>query len=241
MTGPSASARVDVLYVEDDEAWAGLVQLWLKARGMNVRCMRSGAEMLRYLDGCAVLPRCLLLDLSLGDTHGLTLCDHVKRSPRLQSLPVIVLTARDIKATEVLAHYALYRVQKDAKTEAELISVIKSVLNQQGRAQGVIDAGDLHLEPVERIVFRAGKRIARLSPGHYSALSLLMRSSPIPVPDDALYASFLSRHSYDIEDHENAARQVLRNYVSALRKNLGRAIGDRIVRAEAGYFYILYG
>ncbi len=239
MSAPSTPPRIDVLHVEDDDSWAGLVQHWLAQRGMNVRRMRSAAEMRSYLSECPVLPRCLLLDLSLEDGDGLSLCDHVKRSSRLQSLPIIVLTARSIRATDVLTHHALYRVEKDTNTETELISVIETVLDQQGRSQGVIDAGDLRLEPSDRRVYLVGKDIAQLTPGQFAALSLLVRTSPIPVTDERLYAAFLSRHSYDVFDHEHAARLVLRNYVSLLRKKLNKKIGERIVRAEAGYFYLV--
>lgn len=233
--------RADVLHVEDDDAWAGLVRHWLSDRGLIVRRLKSGSEMRRYLSTCPILPRCLLLDLTLGDDNGLTLCDHVKSSPRLQSLPVVILTGRKISAVEILSRHALYRVEKGAKTEAELPAVIESILTQQGRDQGVIDAGDLRLEPHERKVFVGGNEVARLAPGPFSALCLLARSSPIPVEDDALYAAFLTRSSYRSPDHEFAVVHVLRNYVSMLRQQLGKTIGARIERADAGYFYIPHG
>lgn len=241
MPEASNKARIDVLHVEDDDAWAGLVKVWLTARGLRVRRIKSGSEMRVYLSTCSPLPRCLLLDLSLGDADGLSLCDHVKRSPRLQILPVVILTARDIRAADVLARRALYRVEKGTKTEDELAAVIESILTQQERDQGVIDAGDLRVEPRERKVFLGGKEIAQLTPGPFTALSLLVRSSPIAVSDDALYAAFLSRHSYRTSDHELAEHRVLRNYVSLLRRELGGTVGERIVRAEAGYFYIPTG
>lgn len=238
MPDPSNKPRIDVLHVEDDDSWAGLVQHWLQARGLTVQRMRSGTEMRRHLSTCSPLPRCLLLDLALGDDDGLTLCDHVKQSPRLQILPVVILTARSILPVDVLKRRALYRVEKGTKTEDELAAVIESILTQQDRDQGVIDAGDLRLDPHERKVFLRGKEIARLAPGPFSALCLLVRSSPIPVADGAFYAAFLSRHAYHTPDHEIAEHHVLRNYVSLLRKELGKTAGDRIVRAEAGYFYI---
>jgi DNA-binding response OmpR family regulator len=241
MPKPPLEPRVDVLHVEDDDSWAGLVNHWLTARGLTVQRMRSGREMRVHLSVCPSLPRCLLLDLSLGDDDGLTLCDHVKRSPRLQRLPVVVLTARDIRAADVLNRSALYRVEKGTKTEDELAAVILSILTQQDRDRGVIDAGDLRLEPNGRKVFQAGKEIAALHPGPFSALCLLARSSPIPVEDQDLYRAFLSRHPYQTPDHEFAVQHVLRNNVSLLRRVLGKEVGERIVRAESGYFYIAHG
>lgn len=241
MLQPPATGSIDVLHVEDDDAWAGLVQAWLNNRGMRVQRLRSGTEARRFLGTCTELPRCLLFDLGLGDDNGLALCDHVKGSPRLQSIPVIILTARPIPAIDVLAHHAVYRVEKGTKTEDELSAAVESILLQHGRSQGVIDAGDLHLDPVERKVMLRGKEIARLAPGPFSAFYLLVRSSPIPVEDNALYSAFLSRHSYNSPDHELAVRHVLRNYVSRLRRDLGSIVGSRITHAQAGYFYIPIG
>lgn len=241
MPKPPPESRVDVLHVEDDDAWAGLVKHWLAARGLTVQRMRSGSEMRAHLSVCLSLPRCLLLDLSLGDDDGLTLCDHVKRSPRLQGLPVVVLTARDIRAADVLKRSALYRIEKGTNTEDELAAVILSILTQQERDRGVIDAGDLRLDPRDNAVFLAGKELARLPHGPFAALSALTRSSPLTIADQDLYRAFLSRHPYQTPDHELAVKHVLRNNISLLRRVLGKEVGRRILRAESGYFYVPHG
>lgn len=237
MPSPPNPPRVDVLHVEDDDAWAGLVRHWLKSRGLTVHHERTGMDMRLYL-GNNPLPRCLILDLSLGDSDGLTQCDYVKASPGLQSLPIVVLTARDINPAEVLKRRALYRVEKGVKTEEELTALIGSILFQQEHDRGVIESNNLRVEPELRRVLLGGKEIARLGAGPFSALSLLLRSSPVPVSDGALYAAFLSRHAYQTSDHELAEHHVLRNYVSLLRKELGKPVGDRIIRADAGYYYV---
>ncbi len=238
MTEADNNRRIDVLHVEDDDSWAGLVKHWLASRGLTVQRMRSATEMRDHLSTCSPLPRCLLLDLILKDGDGLTLCDYVKRSPRLQSLPIVILTGRSIHATDVLKRLALYRVEKGTKTEGELVAAIKSILTQQERDRGVIDAGDLRVDPHGNKVFLAGKEIASLHPGPFTALCVLARSAPMPVDDQVLYQAFLSRHAYHTPDHDLAVPQVLRNNVSQLRRALGKTVGNRIERAEAGYFYI---
>lgn len=241
MLNPALEPRVDVLHVEDDDDYAALVRLWLRARGLSVQRVKTGLEMRRHLNDFPVLPRCLLLDLGLSDGDGLTQCDYAKCSPRLQILPVVILTARDIPAADVLKRKALYRVEKGRNTEDELPAAILSILTQGERDRGVIDAGDLHLDPSENTVFLEGKEHARLPHGPFAALSLLARSSPIPVEDQALYQAFLTRHPYHTPDHDLAVPLVLRNNVSQLRRMLGKTIGGRIERAEAGYFYIPCG
>lgn len=241
MLNSSLKRCIDVLHVEDDDSWGRLVKIWLQEHGLTVKRVRTGWEMRVYLSECPSLPRCLLLDLGLRDGDGLTQCDFVKNSPRLQSLPIVILTARDIPATDVLKHKALYRVEKGRNTEGELPAAILSILTQGERDRGVIDAGDLHLEPRENTVFLEGKEVAHLPHGHFTALSLLARSSPIPVDDQTLYRAFLTRHPYHTADHELAVQQVLRNNVSTLRRLLGKELGRRIDRAEAGYYYIPQG
>lgn len=241
MLNPSLERRIDVLHVEDDDSWGRLVKLWLLERGLTVKRVRTGWEMRLYLSGCRFLPRCLLLDLNLSDGDGLTQCDYVKTSPRLQSLPIVILTARDIPAADVLKHKALYRVEKGRNTEGELPAAILSILTQGERDRGVIDVGDLHLDPHENTVFLEGKEAARLPHGPFAALSLLARNSPSPVQDHALYTAFLTRHPYHTADHELAVQQVLRNNISTLRRLLGKELGGRIDRAEAGYYYIPHG
>lgn len=238
MTEAESKRRIDVLHVEDDDAWAGLVKHWLASRNLSVRRMRSATEMREHLSTCCTLPRCLLLDLTLKDGDGLTLCDYVKSSPRLQSLPIVILTGRAIPATDVLKRLALYRVEKGTKTEDELVAAIVSILTQQERDRGVIDAGDLRVDPIGNKVFLAGNEIASLHSGPFTALCALARSAPIPVEDHVLYQAFLTRHPYHTPDHDLAVAQVLRNNISQLRRVLGKTIGDRIERAETGYFYI---
>lgn len=232
-----AKTRVDVLHVEDDAAWTRLVQRWLTKHGLTVHHVPTGSKLLEFLDSTPVLPRCLLLDIVLRDGDGLDLCDRIKRSPRLQSLPIIVLTGINIDPVEVLKHQALYRVEKGMKAADELVAVIDSILTQQRRDQGVVDAGDVRLDPTKGTVYLKGEQIARLAPGPFSAFSLLTQSAPGCVEDDLLYRAFLSRRSYKSLDHELTVRHVLRNYVSLLRRDLGKPIGERIMRDESGYAY----
>ena len=84
-----STAGIDVLHLEDDDLYADLVKMWITGHGLTLRRVRSRAELLRDLAICAPPPRCLLLDLSLQDSQGLTLCDELKKSPSLQHLPIV--------------------------------------------------------------------------------------------------------------------------------------------------------
>jgi DNA-binding response OmpR family regulator len=230
--------RVDVLHVEDDDSWAGLVERWLGRRNLKVRRLRSRRELHAYLSRGEAMPRCVLLDLTLGDARGLGLCDEIKSSAALQQFPVIILTGTDVSALECHQHKALYRLKKDESTEVELAAVLESVLFQQERSQGLVDVGDLRLDPHGGHVSCDGKPIASLTPGHFAGFLELVRSSPQPVPDEKLYTSFLARHPYSKEDREMTTRLIVRTYVSNVRSALGSLIGGRITRVgDEGYAY----
>ena len=230
--------RVDVLHVEDDDSWADLVEIWLARRKLKVKRLSSRQELREYLSRGETMPLCVLLDLTLGDARGLGLCDEIKSSAALQQLPIIILTGSNVSARECLDHRALYRLTKDESAEAELGAVLESILSQQEKSQGLVDAGDLQLDPRGGHVSCGGRLIARLSPGHFAGFLELVRSSPQPVTDSKLYSSFLARHPYHKSDQEITTRLIVRNYVSNVRRDLGSLIGGRIQRlGDEGYAY----
>lgn len=235
---PTIPDGVDVLHVDDDDDWSGLVRHWLTARGYRVHCLQSRAEALKYLEGAKTLPRCLLLDLTLQDGDGLEICDRVKESPRLQAMPVVILSGSAGDALACLEHLALYRVDKGVGTERELLAVLRTVFDQVGRAQGLVDVGSLSFEPGTGAVSLQGSRIAVLEPGLFAAFLLMARSAPGAVSDEELYHAFISRHSYKKQDPELSRLLLVRNYVSRLRSRLGPVLGSRIVRRkDGGYAY----
>jgi DNA-binding response OmpR family regulator len=235
---PKADEAVHVLHIEDDDAWAGLVNVWLTHRGLKVLHLRSCAEMRAYLSRSTSLPQCVLLDLTLRDGDGLDLCDEIKSSPVLQHLPIVVLSGRVMTPQQCLKHEALYRVAKGTDTEEELSAVLKSVLAQNERARGVVDAGDLRLDPRGRKVIHKGKEAAVLQPGQFSALLALIQAAPKPVSENHLYEVFLERPPHKKTDPELSIHLTVRNYVSRLRGLLGPALAERIAYIQGqGYVY----
>lgn len=230
----------DVVHVDDDEAWGDLVHAWVAPHGINLLRLRSKGELLGHLKRAKTLPRCLLLDLGLGDSNGLGLCDEIKSSPALQQVPIVVMTASAVSSCECLEHGALHRVLKGPHAERELLAALRTVITQHDRSQGVVDAGDLRLDSRTREVGLTGKVAARLPPGPFHALLLLVKSSPAPVPDEKLYQAFLERKPYHQKaDDPLTIPLIVKNYVSRLRRDLGEAVGSRIERTRGeGYAYL---
>lgn len=229
---------VDVLHVEDDDVYAELVRRWTASGGLTAHRVRSRAEMLDYLSRRARPPRCLLIDPGLKDSHGFDLCDFIKRAPSLQQLPMVLFSGADLTTCECLEHGVLHFIRKGADCRAELLAALTAVISQHARSQGVVDIGDLRLDPLELEVSLAGRPVAKLTSGRFAALLLLVKSAPKVVADEALYSAFLQRHPYHRKDDlELAIRAIVKNYVSHLRSDLG-AVGARIERVRGeGYAY----
>ena len=69
------------MVVEDDPDARRLVATCLRRLGLRVHEAASGAEAQ------------VLLELRLPDASGLTLCEHIRATPRLRDVPVVVITA----------------------------------------------------------------------------------------------------------------------------------------------------
>lgn len=231
---PSRSA--DVLHVEEDDRWAELARLWLERLVLKVHRVSTRGDLESYLLNCRLLPRCLLIEPNRPD--GLALCDLIKASPAWQGLPIVALAGAGPSAVDCVRHDVRYRVAKGPGAADELCEALRMTLAEQARAQGVLDVGDLRLDPRENEVLHHGRLLAKLKKGAFAALLLLVTSSPRIVDDDRLYKAFLTREPYSKRDPELALKGTLSAYVSRLRKTVGREVGGRIVRAgRAGYAY----
>lgn len=234
-----SSPGIDVLYVEDDDQYAELVWRWVTARGLVMDRVRSRAELLDYLAVCAPPPRCLLLDISLEDSAGLSLCDELKKSPANQQLPIVLFSSSNLTSCECQEHGALQLVRKGVEGEPELLAALTAVISQHCRSRGIVDAGDLRLDPQDRSVLIAGKQSLQLTQGHFDGLLILVKSAPDSVNDIDLYMAFLERQPYQHSDEGDlTVKSVVKNYISRLRRAVGPAVSSRIVRLRnEGYVY----
>jgi two-component system, OmpR family, alkaline phosphatase synthesis response regulator PhoP len=83
---------IHVLAVDDNEINLRLVQHVLEERGFSVECVKSGMEALTALDRRR--PDLVILDIMMPGLDGGEVLDRIKASPRLASIPVIMLTAK---------------------------------------------------------------------------------------------------------------------------------------------------
>jgi signal transduction histidine kinase/DNA-binding response OmpR family regulator len=121
-----------VLVVEDDEATREIMQSHLERDGWRVRTAANGRLALEAV--ASELPGLILLDLMMPEMDGFQFLDEFRRSPAGRSVPVVVLTAKDLTAEDrARLNHSVERVlQKGSTAENEIRDLIAARI---GRAK----------------------------------------------------------------------------------------------------------
>lgn len=80
-----------ILVADDSLAQRKLLQAMLQQAGFEVDLVTDGREALEYLQ--RFTPDLLILDVNMPFMDGISICDRVKRVPRLAGLPVLIITS----------------------------------------------------------------------------------------------------------------------------------------------------
>src|ERR1035437_8698060 len=201
-----------ILIVEDDAGIVSFLVKGLKAEGYATAIASDGDEAIRLLSSSVEEFDLVLLDLGLPGTSG----DDVLRLLRQRdtALPVIVLTARAEIADKVRV---LFRGANDYVTKpfsfAELLARIRAALRSSSQpATTELVVGDLRLDLLTKIAWRAGRRID-LAPREWALLELFMRH-PTHLLSRARILNEVWEYGFD------PGNNVVDVYVSYLRKKL---------------------
>lgn len=146
-------SKANILVVDDEEDILELVRFNLAREGYVVQCAASGEEAWRAIHKNAV--DLLVLDLMLPGMDGLELARRLKKEPRTQNLPIVMLSA---KGEEVDIVTGLELGADDYVTKPfsprVLISRVKAVLRRQTHH----DAEDDEVIKVHDLVIHTGRR-----------------------------------------------------------------------------------
>ena len=123
---PPALIERTVVVIDDTAAARRLMEAALKTVGCSALCFADPEKALAALE--KVTPAMIVLDVLLGDSDGFELLDRVRALPRLQGVPVVVWTVKDLSAAE---------------RARLLLSAQKIVPKGQGDLEALLDA----LEP----------------------------------------------------------------------------------------------
>jgi two-component system response regulator QseB len=201
-----------LLLVEDDAMIGDSVRAGLRRDGFTVDWVRDGrAADLALANAVYDL---MLLDLGLPKKDGLDVLRTARRAAN--RIPVLILTARDSVADRVKGldagadDYLVKPFDLD-----ELSARIRALLRRQaGRVEGVIEFGDLKLNPASHEVTLKGKPLA-LSAREFALLEALLDR-----PGAVLSREKLEEKLYGWgEEIESNTVEV---YVHSLRKKLGQ-------------------
>ena len=197
-----------ILLVEDDVMLGdGMVDA-LRSSGYTVDWLQQGMPALSALKSEEFAA--LVLDLNLPDIDGISLLRKLRREG--QTLPVLILTARDALDDRVLGLDAGsddYMVKPFALQElnARLRALVR---RSKGQAQAVLEYGELQLFPASQQVTYRGEPV-KLTPHEYKLLQELITQSGRVLsrdqPQQSLYGWDEGAESNAVEVHIHHLRK----------------------------------
>lgn len=145
-----------ILIVEDDQEIIENLTLLLQDEGYDASAVGTRESALKKLQSENI--DLVLLDITLPDGNGYSLCTAIKRQT---NAPVIFLTALADESS-IITGFDLGAddyVTKPFKP-MELICRIRNALRKSGKIPAVFQVGDLHIDAVKAVVKKAGNDIA---------------------------------------------------------------------------------
>jgi PAS domain S-box-containing protein len=131
---PPASPRV--LIVDDEEDSRRLILSQLEGEALELYTAANGREALEVMERNP--PGLVLLDLIMPEMDGMAFLDAIRRDPRYKCLPVVVVTAKELTAseTEQLRSQTFKVLPKARAFEGELKRLLEELLNSDVVAPG---------------------------------------------------------------------------------------------------------
>jgi DNA-binding response OmpR family regulator len=218
-----------ILVVEDNHRLSAALARSLDDAGYAIDTAFDGQQ---GLDLALAAPYdAIILDILLPIKHGLDVCCELRRA-RVNT-PVLMLTARDAVEDRVRGLDAGaddYLVKPFALSE--LLARLRALLRRESpQKSGLLEVGDLRLDPATRFVERAGRGI-ELAAKQYALLELFMRH-----PNQILSREMIESHiwSYDFD----ATSNVVDVYVRRLRRQIDDPFELKLLETIRGAGYRL--
>jgi len=167
--------RERVFIVEDDEDIQELISYNLVRNSFTVKAFTKGEEFLEYLetDACDLA----VLDLMLPGMDGLEICKKIKKSPKTEHIPVIMLTAKG-EESDIITGLELGADDYIIKpfSPKVLIARIKAVLRRKEQVVELkkenVTVGEIQIVP-GRYEVTVNNESVELTASEFKALHLL--------------------------------------------------------------------
>lgn len=197
-----------ILIVEDERPIADLIELTLTGAGYTCEQVNDGETAAdRIADHDYELA---ILDIMLPKVDGYELLGYL----RSVGTPVIFVTAKTALKDRVRG---LHEGADDYLTKPfeplELVARVESVLRRTGRANVILHAFGVDLDPAARTVLQNGRPV-HLSPREFELLELLMRNRGMTLYREVLYERLWG-------DDDTFDTRPLDLCITRLRKKLG--------------------
>ena len=216
-----------LLIVEDDKKVGAFLERGLREENYAVDVCRNGADALYMvqLNSYDVV----ILDIMLPGKDGFSICREMRENNIL--VPVIMLTAKDSLDDKItgLTEGADDYLTKPFSFE-ELLARIRALIRRsQVYKTKVLQVADLEMDPLRRMVTRAGKKIA-LTGKEYALLEYLLRNQ-----GRVLSQSMIIEHVWDM-DYEGASN-VVNVYINHLRQKIDKDQEVQLIKTIRGHGY----
>lgn len=219
-----------IYFVEDDDNIRKLVCYALTKDGYENKGFAVPSEFWKEMNNH--VPRLILLDIMLPEEDGLQILEKLQRDDKTQSIPVIMLTAKDSEYDKVMG-LDLGADDYIAKPfgMTELVSRVRAVLRRYEKTNKTKEyrIGELYVNPDKHIVEVSGKEI-NLSFKEYSLLLMLLQADGNVVMRDVLLSSVWGEfydESRTLDVHIRKLRVKLESAGELIHtvKNMGYKIG----------------
>lgn len=91
MLGMTGGSKVKILIAEDDENIRNILKFTLEGKGYEVTAVGDGKAALEQAR--ALKPSLVMLDVMMPHKNGLEVCYELKNDPKMEHIPVLILTA----------------------------------------------------------------------------------------------------------------------------------------------------
>ncbi len=145
-----------ILLVEDDEQLAKILTRFLNSEGYATDYANGQRDALRLFEDNAY--DCILLDISLKDGNGYSVCAAVKKN---SDTPVIFITASADEACTVAGFEigADDYIGKPFGTR-ELLARMKNVMRRAQKTSPLINCGNVTIDPIKGIIYKNGHELS---------------------------------------------------------------------------------
>ena len=221
-----------ILIIEDEAKIARFVELELKHEGYSVETAGDGLEGLKAVG--SFQPDLLVLDLMLPGISGIEVCRRLRAAEGTQSLPILMLTAKDDVSDKVMG---LDMGADDYMTKPfaieELLARIRMLLKRRQattKQPATLAEEQLLLDPGSRSVTFDGTPL-QLTKTEFDLLECLMRNRGRVLTRDELLEKVWG-WSYDGDTN------VVDVYIRYLRQKLDERFSVKTIHTIRGVGYL---